>query len=171
MPIDFKRVNDKFAQNLEAVQTYQASKEMLKELAKYLPTRVPYAKWKQIDTEMDGEPTYKLVDVFQRVVHYDFRWTIGLLPKPAIKPGTLLNKDQLQETPLWTLFGRLVGATGGNQPVVVLFKCSHRGIWVMHNTTPASRGLYVCIPATAAGLVNISIEPLEQWAERNFGDA
>lgn len=171
MPIDFKRVSDKFAQNLEAAQIYRASKDMLKELARYLPMRVPYAKWRQLDTEMDGEPTYKLVDVFQRVIQYDFRWNIGLLPKPVIKPGTMLNKDQLQATPLWTLLGKMVGTTGGKQPVVVLFHCSHRGIWVVHNTTPAERGLYICIPATAAGLANISLEPFEQWAERNFKDA
>ena len=87
MPIDFKRMNDGFAQQLDAVQVYRTAKDMLRELAKYLPMRVPLAKWKQIDTEMDGEPTHRLLDVFQRVTQYDFRWSMGLLPKPAINPA------------------------------------------------------------------------------------
>ena len=167
MPIDFKRVNDKFAQSLEAVQTYQACREILKELAKLLPVRIPFAKWRQIDSEMDGEPTYKLVDVFQRVIQYDLPWSIGILPKPAIKPGILLDKEQLQSTPLWTLLGRLLTKQNA-QPTVVLFRHSHRGIWVLHNAEPPTRGLYVCVPASSVGVSNLTIESLKQWAERNL---
>ena len=34
MPIDFKRMNDGFAQQLDAVQVYRTAKDMLRELAK-----------------------------------------------------------------------------------------------------------------------------------------
>lgn len=168
MQIDFKRINDGLTQSLVDAQEYRAHREMLKELSKHLPVRIPFAKWRQIDTEMDGEPVEKLPDIFQRVIQYDFPWTLGIFQKPTIKSGQLLINEQLRNTPLWTFFGKLA-QTGGQ--TVVLFRHHHRGLWVIHNTNPPTAGLYVCVPAQSTGFNNIIIEPMEAWAERNFANA
>lgn len=153
---------------LRDAQQYRMAKELLKQLGRYLPVRVTFYKWKEIDKEMAGEELEMLPEIFQRVLQYRFPWELAIMPAPTIKPREIVIDEALRKTPIWQMFG--TKAKGAEAPgVVVLFRLNNNGTWVMHNTNAPTSGAFVCVPAQRTGGRNIVIEPLNRWAEREIG--
>ena len=153
---------------LHDAQQYRVAKEMLKQLGRYLPVRITFTKWKEIDKEMAGEELEMLPEIFQRVLQYRFPWEVALLPSPAIRPRDVVVDPALRKTPIWGLFGTKA-ANAEAEGVVVIFRLNKNGLWVMHNTGAPTCGAFVCVPAQSKGRKNITIEPLNNWAERELG--
>ena len=153
---------------LHDAQNYRVAKVMLSQLGRYLPVRVTFTKWKEIDKEMAGEELEMLPEIFQRVMQYRFPWEVALVPSPAIRPRDVLVDQSLRQTPIWRTFGALASKTV-DTGVVVVFRVNKNGVWVMHTTNAPTSGAYVCVPAQRTGGRNIIIEPLAIWAEREIG--
>lgn len=151
---------------IKEAQRYREAKDLLKRLSKHLPVPVRLNHWIEIDKEMNGESLDKLPAIFQRVIRYQFPWALDVLPSPTIKPREVIT-NTLRETPLWRVLAKTL-QNPDDQPAVVLFHLSHCDVWVAHTTGAPTSGSYVCVPSQATGKSNIIIEPLEQWAERNF---
>ena len=168
--LNFKKLTG-VSKSIKEAEEYREAKELLKSFAKYLPTPVRLSKWVELDKEMADRSVEDLPDIFQRVNTMDFSYFLKLCPSPIIKPWELISPGKIKELPIWEAFGKaLTNPSNTQHKALVLFRLNRLGIWVMHNMSPPTAGAFVCIPAQVNGGTNITIEPLNSWAERTNND-
>ena len=163
--IPFQKIDIK--QPIVMNNQYWTAKDFLKEFVRKLSYSIRHNVWVAVDKEMADRPNSDLPQVFQNCAKIDFQCTLKLHTE-TVKPQHILFNDRLREGPLWKLLGEALGeAAEGNGKVLVLFKIAYLGLFVMHNMPHPTDKPYICVPAQKAGVSNIIIEPLNQWAERN----
>lgn len=168
--LKFKQMTG-IGKTIEEAELYRESRDLLKSLAKHLPTPTKLSQWIEIDKEMSERPIEELPSIFQRVTRSEFPWQLGLCPRPIIKPWELISNDKLRTLKVWQEFGKLLTTVENKQHKgVLLFRLNRLGVWVMQNLDAPKSGVFVCIPAQQIANNNIIIEPLESWAERNYND-
>ena len=168
MKLPFKHMTG-IGRTIEEAEIYRESRDLLKSLAKYLPTTTKLSQWIEIDKEMDGVDIEELPAIFQRVTRSEFPWQLGLCPRPIVKPWQLISDDKLRTLEIWQAFGKLLTTLENTEHKgVLLFRLNRLGVWVMHNLDAPKSGVFICLPAQQAANNNIIFEPLNSWAERNY---
>ena len=152
-----------------ANKTYWAAKDLMKDFVRYMPNRPRSDVWVAVDKEMEGRGTHELPQVFQNCAKIEFPWTLRLYVGKAPSISHIAFDARVREIPLWVSIGKaLAAADKENGRAVVVFRALRLGVWIAHNLEPPTDKVFICIPAQTAGMRNIIIEPIKQWAERIF---
>jgi len=166
MALTFTRINMKEA--LENSQEYWDAKKMLKDVVKHFPQRIRPNVWELVDREMGDKPVEELPQVFQNCATIELPFALSLVIGNTIQPKEILIRDNFLVSRVWKSFGQCVAKDPERTKHVVVFKLSYMGLWVCHDVGNPTTGMYMCLPAQTQGLQNITIEPMLNWAEREF---
>lgn len=152
--------------SLNKIADYKEHRDLIHDLLHAVVPQQVTRLMRQIDDNMQGRPASNFPEVTQAVLPFSLPFVLGISTNR--QSLALLFKAALVERPVMKDALRYFAAAHGMKEAgaVVLWRPTDLSTWVIHNLEmPKAPLARIVVPATVRGFHDITICPLDTWAE------